>query len=109
MEIKHIFLTVKCLLIAPNPESALNEEAGRLLLEDYDAYFKHAKLITSIHASHQSFEKMNADSLEANSDSSGGGDSSRTIVADDTNTLSSSPKKRVLSEKLNKKRTLRRL
>jgi ubiquitin-conjugating enzyme E2 S len=28
--------TIKCLLIVPNPESALNEEAGRLLLEDYE-------------------------------------------------------------------------
>ncbi|XP_003249805.1 ubiquitin-conjugating enzyme E2 S isoform X3 [Apis cerana] len=31
--IKHILLTVKCLLIVPNAESALNEEAGKLLLE----------------------------------------------------------------------------
>ena len=31
--IKHVLLTVKCLLIVPNPESALNEEAGKLLLE----------------------------------------------------------------------------
>jgi ubiquitin-conjugating enzyme E2 S len=38
------------LLIYPNPESALNEEAGKLLLEDYDTYFKHAKLMASIHA-----------------------------------------------------------
>jgi ubiquitin-conjugating enzyme E2 S len=37
-------------LIAPNPESALNEEAGRLLLEEYEAFAKHAKLFTSIHA-----------------------------------------------------------
>jgi len=48
--IKHILLTIKCLLIYPNPESALNEEAGRLLLERYDDYFKHAKLMTGIHA-----------------------------------------------------------
>jgi hypothetical protein len=41
---------VKCLLIYPNPESALNEEAGRLLLEKYGDYFKHAKLMTGIHA-----------------------------------------------------------
>ena len=26
---------VRCLLIEPNPESALNEEAGRLFMEDY--------------------------------------------------------------------------
>eukprot|EP01112_Ceratiomyxa_fruticulosa_P020331 TRINITY_DN688_c1_g2_i1.p1 TRINITY_DN688_c1_g2~~TRINITY_DN688_c1_g2_i1.p1 ORF type:complete len:216 (-),score=68.18 TRINITY_DN688_c1_g2_i1:10-657(-) len=48
--IKHILLTIKCLLIVPNPESALNEDASRLLLENYDDYFKHAKLYTSIHA-----------------------------------------------------------
>jgi len=48
--IKHILLTIKCLLIVPNPESSLNEDASRLLLENYDDYFKHAKLWTSIHA-----------------------------------------------------------
>ncbi|KAJ3303854.1 ubiquitin-conjugating enzyme E2 S [Kappamyces sp. JEL0829] len=45
-----LLLTIKCLLIVPNPESALNEEAGKLLLEDYESYEKHAKLMTSIHA-----------------------------------------------------------
>jgi len=48
--IKHILLTIKCLLIVPNPESALNEEAGKLLLEDYDEYFSRAKLFTEVHA-----------------------------------------------------------
>ena len=48
--IKHILLTIKCLLIVPNPESALNEEAGKLLLEQYDTYFSRAKLYTEIHA-----------------------------------------------------------
>ena len=37
-------------MIDPNPESALNEEAGRLLLERYEDYASHAKLITSIYA-----------------------------------------------------------
>ncbi|KAG9302950.1 hypothetical protein G9A89_022367 [Geosiphon pyriformis] len=60
--IKHILLTVKCLLIAPNAESALNEEAGKLLLEDYDHYAKHARLLTDIHASNVAsvFNKPNA-------------------------------------------------
>ena len=40
----------RCLLIEPFPESALNEEAGKLLLEDYEGYAKHARLMTSIHA-----------------------------------------------------------
>ena len=47
---RHILLTVKCLLIVPNPESALNEEAGKLLLEHYDDYCARAKLYTDIHA-----------------------------------------------------------
>ncbi|KAJ4480957.1 ubiquitin-conjugating enzyme/RWD-like protein [Lentinula aciculospora] len=48
--IGHILVTVKCLLIYPNPESALDEEAGKLLLENYQAYASRAKLITSVHA-----------------------------------------------------------
>lgn len=48
--IAHILVTVKCLLIYPNPESALDEEAGKLLLENYDDYCARARLITSVHA-----------------------------------------------------------
>lgn len=48
--IAHVLTVVKCLLIHPNPESALNEEAGKLLLEQYEDYAKHAKMMTSIHA-----------------------------------------------------------
>ena len=51
MGIRHILMVIKCLLIVPNPESALNEEAGKLLLEQYDTYFNRAKLYTEIHAS----------------------------------------------------------
>lgn len=38
------------MLIVPNAESALNEEAGKLLLERYDDYSQHAKMMTEIHA-----------------------------------------------------------
>jgi len=48
--IKHILLTIKCLLIVPNAESALNEEAGKMLLERYDDYSQRAKMMTEIHA-----------------------------------------------------------
>ncbi|KAJ3313308.1 ubiquitin-conjugating enzyme E2 S [Blyttiomyces sp. JEL0837] len=48
--IGHVLLTIKCLLIDPNPESALNEEAGRLILEDYESFSRHAKIYTSVHA-----------------------------------------------------------
>ncbi|KAI0032008.1 ubiquitin-conjugating enzyme/RWD-like protein [Vararia minispora EC-137] len=48
--ISHILVTVKCLLIYPNPDSALDEEAGKLLQENYDSYCARARLITSVHA-----------------------------------------------------------
>ncbi|KAN0065558.1 hypothetical protein ACQY0O_001396 [Thecaphora frezii] len=49
--IGRILVTIKCLLIAPNPDSALDPEASRLLQEEYDEYFETAKMWTSIHAS----------------------------------------------------------
>lgn len=50
--------TVKCLLIVPNPESALNEEAGKLLLEKYEDYSKRAQWWTDIHAKHSRSSKV---------------------------------------------------
>lgn len=48
--ISHIFQVIRCLLIVPFPESALNEEASKLFLDSYDEYFKRAKLMTQVHA-----------------------------------------------------------
>jgi ubiquitin-conjugating enzyme E2 S len=48
--VAHILLTIKCLLIVPNPESALNEEAGMLLLDRYDDYAKRARFMTDLYA-----------------------------------------------------------
>lgn len=48
--LRHVLMIVRCLLIQPFPDSALNEEAGKLLLEDYAEYAKHARLMAAIHA-----------------------------------------------------------
>lgn len=48
--LRHVLLVIRCLLVEPNPESALNEEAGRLLLEDYADYERKARMLTQIHA-----------------------------------------------------------
>lgn len=109
LEIRHIFLTIKCLLIAPNPESALNEEAGRLLLEDYDSYYKHAKLLTSIHAPNQGYSKISGDSSTSCSNSSIDDNAPLVNESIGSASLSLSPKKRILPDNSNKKRTLRRL
>jgi len=50
--IGHVLMVIRCLLIVPNPESALNEDAGKLLLERYEDYAERARLMTSIHAKH---------------------------------------------------------
>lgn len=48
--LSHIFEVIRCLLIVPFPESALNEEAGKAFMDDYEEYANHAKLITELYA-----------------------------------------------------------
>jgi len=45
-----ILVAIRSLLIVPNADSALNEEAAKLLLNSYDDYARRAKLFTQIHA-----------------------------------------------------------
>ena len=39
----HDSQVVRCLLIEPFPESALNEQAGKMLLENYEEYARLAR------------------------------------------------------------------
>ena len=48
--LRHVLMVIRCLMIEPFPESALNEEAARMLLEEYDEYFARAKMFTKVHA-----------------------------------------------------------
>lgn len=50
MGLRHILVVVRCLLVEPNPESALHEEAGRLIIEDYNSYTRQALMMTRVHA-----------------------------------------------------------
>ncbi|KAF0516290.1 ubiquitin-conjugating enzyme e2 s [Gigaspora margarita] len=70
--IEHILLTIKCLLIVPNPESALNDDAGKLLLDSYEDYAKRAQMMTSIHAQYKPtvFSSNNSISITPTSTSS---------------------------------------
>ncbi|KAI9003068.1 ubiquitin-conjugating enzyme E2 S-like protein [Gaertneriomyces semiglobifer] len=120
----HILLTIKCLLIDPNPESALNEEAGRLLLEDYNAYAKHARLFTAIHGRKNAQFPTKEKELQENcgrnvsenkiADKEKSQTGSTVEVLTDSNGGLVAPKKRVaavnkVEAKADKKRTLRRL
>jgi ubiquitin-conjugating enzyme E2 S len=79
------------LLIVPNPESALNEEAGKLLLEDYEEYFSRAKLYTEVHARHSASSKSQytTDSITSSTSSSSSSlnplDSNKTIQTSNNN------------------------
>ncbi|KAK9370663.1 ubiquitin-conjugating enzyme/RWD-like protein [Lipomyces kononenkoae] len=50
VDLRHVLLVIRCLLIEPNPESALNEDAGKLLLENFADFERMARLMTSVHA-----------------------------------------------------------
>ncbi|TKA37195.1 hypothetical protein B0A49_13458, partial [Cryomyces minteri] len=50
LTLRDVLVTVSCLLIQPNPASALNAEAGALLQEDYESFARRARLMTGIHA-----------------------------------------------------------
>ncbi|KOC67521.1 Ubiquitin-conjugating enzyme E2 S [Habropoda laboriosa] len=93
--------TVKCLLIVPNAESALNEEAGKLLLERYDDYSERAKMMTEIHA--QGGGKGRKVGLESCTSSEVGGPLPKKHAGDKK---LSAEKKKILKDK---KRTLKRL
>lgn len=99
--IQHILLTVKCLLIVPNAESALNEEAGKLLLERYDDYSERAKMMTEIHA--LGGGKGTKAGLESSASSDPGGPLPKKHAGDKK---LAAEKKKILKDK---KRTLKRL
>ncbi|KAH8929174.1 UBC-like protein [Atractiella rhizophila] len=50
LTIADVLINIKGLMFCPNAESALNEDAGRLMLEDWDAFVGRARMFTSINA-----------------------------------------------------------
>lgn len=44
--LKTIYEVIRCLLIVPFPESALNQEAAKMFMESYQEYFNMAKMLT---------------------------------------------------------------
>ncbi|KAF2653884.1 UBC-like protein [Lophiostoma macrostomum CBS 122681] len=50
LKLRDVLVTISCLLIQPNPASALNEAAGKLASDDWEGFCRRAKLMTEIHA-----------------------------------------------------------
>jgi ubiquitin-conjugating enzyme E2 S len=103
MGIIHILQVIRCLLIVPNPESALNEDAGKLLLENYDDYSRRATLMTKIHAKRNIHQQQHHHQNDTNTSSSTTS-SSTTSTATDTNkentTAAASTSQRISPSKL---------
>ncbi|KAK5123112.1 hypothetical protein LTR85_003310 [Meristemomyces frigidus] len=50
LTLRDILVVIGCLLIQPNPDSALNSDAGSLMQEDFATFTRRAELMTSCHA-----------------------------------------------------------
>ncbi|OAX83698.1 hypothetical protein ACJ72_01933 [Emergomyces africanus] len=77
LTLRDVLITISCLLIHPNPDSALNSAAGSLLQADYEAFARQAKLMTSIHA------PIPKDMKDAVMEAKRRGDESGTVIAED--------------------------
>ena len=53
----NLFEVIKCLLIVPFPQSSLNEEAGKMFMDNYDEYFRVEKMLTEIHSKKKVIKK----------------------------------------------------
>ncbi|OVA13789.1 Ubiquitin-conjugating enzyme [Macleaya cordata] len=87
--LRHVLLVVRCLLIEPFPESALNEQAGKMLLENYEEYARHARLYTGIHALKQKPKSKTGAICESTTALNVDQTKSTTLVVDQKNKVSS--------------------
>jgi len=102
--IGHILQVIRCLLIVPFPESALNEEAGRLFMESYDEYATHAAMINRVHAIGQIPGTRNGIVVPAGSETQEGDNLAQgTVKADDE------ARRKALKQAQKSKKSLRRL
>jgi len=125
----HVLSVIRCLLIIPFPESSLNDEAGRLFMDNYEEYAQRARLMAEVHAKSQSSTTWNVgsdskdklgESSESGVESSKGvntmsvrrAKSSSSVMADiDGNgrSLQRKESKKLAADKKTKKKGLRRL
>lgn len=123
----HVLSVIRCLLIIPFPESSLNDEAGRLFMDNYDEYAQRARLLAEVHAkSHPGTtwklengkdkeSDLSAEDLDSGKSSTMSvrrADSSSSVMTDlDGNgrSLQRKESKKLAAEKKSKKKGLKRL
>lgn len=60
----HVLSVIRCLLIIPFPESSLNDEAGKLFMDNYDEYAQRARLMAEVHAKKHPSTSWNVESCK---------------------------------------------
>ena len=78
LTLRDVLITLSCLLIHPNPDSALNATAGHMLQDNYDQFARQARLMTSIHA------QIPSDMKEAVLEAKRRGEAAGTEIKEDT-------------------------
>eukprot|EP00994_Dinema_validum_P002264 NODE_1491_length_931_cov_179.629252_g1156_i0.p1 GENE.NODE_1491_length_931_cov_179.629252_g1156_i0~~NODE_1491_length_931_cov_179.629252_g1156_i0.p1 ORF type:complete len:212 (+),score=34.22 NODE_1491_length_931_cov_179.629252_g1156_i0:72-707(+) len=106
--LKHVLMIIRCLLIEPNPESALNMDAGHLILENYEEFCKRARLFTQLHAVKDS-TKENIPTGDSNVNVPSSQMSKSSVLASKNENTSAGPAPSSPKKKLEKKKSLKRL
>jgi ubiquitin-conjugating enzyme E2 S len=88
--LSHVLSVIRCLLIVPFPESSLNEDAGRLLMESYDEYCKRARLHADVHGRVRSIATKETSSCDGSDNSPSAAEDSRVLQTSSRNTAISS-------------------
>ncbi|ORC87229.1 ubiquitin-conjugating enzyme [Trypanosoma theileri] len=96
--LRHVITVIRCLLIEPNAESALNEEAARLLLEDYDAFRRKAEMMTKVHAMRGIRPQQQSIQSIQQQGGRGGGDPSHALGVDLYNTSSQQQQQQLINK-----------
>ena len=102
---KHILQVIRCLLIVPFPESSLNDEAGKLFMEDYDDFARRARIMTEVHALDAGAKASSSSSASSSCEGAGGSSSSDAPVTEESKKVTSQKRK----AKEAKKKGLKRL
>lgn len=104
MGLRHVLMVIRCLLIQPFPDSALNEEAGKLLQDDYEEYSRRARLMTSIHALAPKQRLAPAEPSTASASTAAGSSSSTPLTTSGANSAGREGGAAVLPSSPNKKK-----
>ena len=121
----HVLSVIRCLLIIPFPESSLNDEAGKLFMDNYGEYAQRARLMAEVHAKSKPtanlWNQQNGKDPAADNDNNGSkyndmhvrksaSDSSTVKDIDSNNrSLQRKENKKLAAEKKSRKKNLRRL